>query len=69
MQNLVEELMQKAGLSQQQSEQAIEVIKNFVMNQVPPAFAPMVDNFFQKNDAEGGATGGGIQDMMGKLGF
>lgn len=45
MQELVNELVTKAGLTQEQAEKSIEVIKNYIQSQLPPMMQGMVDNF------------------------
>jgi len=45
MQELVNELINKAGLTQEQAEKSIEVIKNYIQSQLPPMMQGMVDNF------------------------
>lgn len=45
MQDLVNELVTKAGLTQEQAEKSIEVIKNYIQSQLPPMMQGMVDNF------------------------
>lgn len=52
MQELIKELVTKAGLTQEQAEKSIEVIKNYIQSQLPPMMQGMVDNFMgqQNND-------------------
>ncbi|HTM66020.1 MAG TPA: hypothetical protein VL093_06860 [Flavipsychrobacter sp.] len=45
MQELINELVAKAGLTQDQAEKSIEVIKNYIQSQLPPMMQGMVDNF------------------------
>lgn len=45
MQELINELVTKAGLTQQQAEKSIEVIKTYIQSQLPPMMQGMVDNF------------------------
>lgn len=45
MQELINELISKAGLTQEQAERSIEVIKNYIQAQLPPMMQGMVDNF------------------------
>lgn len=52
MQELVQELTAKAGLTPEQAEKAIVVIKEYIQSQLPPMMQGMVDNFM-------GANGGG----------
>lgn len=45
MQELVNELINKAGLTPEQAEKSIEVIKTYIQSQLPPMMQGMVDNF------------------------
>lgn len=45
MQELVNELVTKAGLTQEQAEKSIDVIKTYIQSQLPPMMQGMVDNF------------------------
>jgi len=56
MQELVQQLIQKAGLTQEQAEQSIQVIQEYIKSQLPPMMQGMVDNFLgsrQDNDPVG----------------
>ena len=45
MQEMVQQLMDKAGLTQEQAEKSILVIKEYIQSQLPPMMQGMVDNF------------------------
>ncbi len=45
MQELVQQLVDKAGLTPEQAEKSIEVIKEYIQSQLPPMMQGMVDNF------------------------
>jgi hypothetical protein len=45
MQEMVQQLMDKAGLTQEQAEKSIMVIKDYIQSQLPPMMQGMVDNF------------------------
>jgi nucleoid DNA-binding protein len=45
MQELIQQLVDKAGLTPQQAEKSIEVIKEYIQGQLPPMMQGMVDNF------------------------
>ena len=45
MQELVQQLVDKAGLTPEQAEKSIEVIKEYIQAQLPPMMQGMVDNF------------------------
>lgn len=52
MDQLVQELIDKAGLTTDQAQKSIQVIKDFIQSQLPPMMQGMVDNFMggQNND-------------------
>ncbi len=45
MQDLIEQLKEKAGLTDEQAMKAIETIKEFITSKLPPMMQGMVDNF------------------------
>lgn len=45
MQEMVQQLIDKAGLTQEQAEKSIIVIKEYIQSQLPPMMQGMVDNF------------------------
>ncbi|NSL89990.1 hypothetical protein [Chitinophaga solisilvae] len=46
MQELIQQLQAKAGLTPEQAAQSIEVIKEYVKGKLPPFIAGTVDNWF-----------------------
>lgn len=46
MQELIEQLQEKAGLTAEQAKQSIEVVKEYVKGKLPPFIAGTVDNWF-----------------------
>ncbi|CAL1520561.1 hypothetical protein [Chitinophaga sp. MM2321] len=46
MQELIQQLQAKAGLTTEQAAQSIEVIKEYVKGKLPPFIAGTVDNWF-----------------------
>lgn len=46
MQEYIDELQQKAGLTEQQAKQAIDIIVNKVKSKVPESFHSAIDNLF-----------------------
>ncbi len=45
MQQLIDQLVSKAGLTELQAEKSIEVIKEYIQSQLPPMMQGMVENF------------------------
>lgn len=46
MQELIEQLKEKAGINDEQAKIAIEAVKDYVKSKVPPMLAGTIDNFF-----------------------
>ncbi len=64
MEEIVAQLKERAGLTDEQAMKALEVMKDFLHSKVPPMFSGFVDNFF----AGGGASGGsGMSDISSFL--
>lgn len=57
MQELVQQLMSKAGLSEAQATQSIATMKDFIQSKLPPQMSAMVDGFFSGNFNPGAAAG------------
>ncbi len=49
MQDLIEKLKQEAQLTEEQALKSVEVLKNFIMEKVPPMMHPMIENFLAEN--------------------
>ena len=50
MQDLIQELKDRAGLTDEQAVKAIEIMKEYIHGKVPPMFSGFVDQFFAKNN-------------------
>jgi len=48
MNDLVNQLVTKAGLTEEQAEKSLQVIKEFIQSQLPPMMQGMVDNFLSQ---------------------
>ena len=46
MEEVVTQLKEKAGLTDEQAMKAIQIMKEFIHSKVPPMFSGFVDNFF-----------------------
>lgn len=64
MEKIVNLVAEKAGISKEQAQTAVNTVAGFLKDKMPPAMAGQVDNYL-KGDAEGG---GGIAGAAGKLG-
>ncbi|MDR3678960.1 MAG: hypothetical protein P4L41_03265 [Flavipsychrobacter sp.] len=52
MEDLVEQLKDKAGLTEEQAIKTIQTIKDYITSKLPPMFSGMVDNFLGTAAAE-----------------
>ena len=50
MNELIQQLKDKAGLNDEQALKAVEVMKDFIQGKVPPMFSGFVDTFFANNN-------------------
>jgi hypothetical protein len=53
MNELLQQLKDKAGLNDEQALKAIETMKEFIQGKVPPMFSGFVDTFFADGNAAG----------------
>lgn len=67
MQELVDQLVSKAGLTQEQAQKAAQTAAEFIRSKVPPMFHGMVDNFLSGESMMGDITDK-TKDMFGKAG-
>ena len=54
MQDLVNDLKKKVGLTDQQAIESIAIMKAYVLSKVPPMFSGVVESFFAKAPEAGG---------------
>jgi hypothetical protein len=52
MQDIVKELIDKAGLTEEQAVKALQTIKEFVQAKLPPMMSGMVDTFLGTTDSK-----------------
>jgi len=45
MQELINQLVEKAGLTEEQAGKSMDVIREYIMAKLPPMMHPMIDNF------------------------
>jgi hypothetical protein len=53
MQELIQQLKEKAGLTDEQALETIKVLKQFLHGKVPPMFSGVVDKFFADTNKQG----------------
>ena len=52
MEDLVQQLKERADLTDEQAVKVIATMKDYLMGKVPPMFSGFVDNFFAGNSAQ-----------------
>lgn len=65
MEDLVKKLTEDVGLTEDQAEQTLNAVKEYIMSKVPPMMHPMIDSFLA-GKKEGGDDP--MADMMKNLG-
>lgn len=65
MQELIQQLQDKAGLTAEQAAQSIDVIKEYVKGKLPPFIAGTVDNWFAGMSEKAGEKKAGLMDQAG----
>ncbi|MCW3461868.1 hypothetical protein [Chitinophaga nivalis] len=65
MQELIQQLQEKAGLTAEQAAQSITVIKEYVKGKLPPFIAGTVDNWFSSMSDKAGTKKEGLMDQAG----
>ncbi|WP_029033357.1 hypothetical protein [Salinimicrobium terrae] len=65
MEKIVNLVSERAGISTEQAQVAVDTIAKFLKDKMPPAMAGQVDNYLKGN---GTGDDGGIAGAAGKLG-
>ncbi|WP_165836360.1 HU family DNA-binding protein [Taibaiella soli] len=52
MNELIQQLVDKAGLTAEQAEKSVDVIKEYIMSKLPPMMQPMVENFLGQSQED-----------------
>lgn len=63
MNELIQELVHKAGITEEQARKAVAVMTEFVEGKIPPMMRPMVNKFLTK--AKQGQGGDDVMDDSG----
>lgn len=50
MSTIINQLKEKAGLTEEQAIKAVEVVKEYIQSKIPPAMHGMVENFLQDQE-------------------
>lgn len=64
MEELINRVSEKAGISPEQAKTAVETVAGFLKERIPAPYNNYVDSFLGSG---GGESGGGIGDMLGGM--
>ena len=68
MEELINRVAEKAGISQEQARSAVQTVADFLKEKVPAPYSSYIDNFMSGGGAAGGAAeGGGLGNIAGGL--
>lgn len=65
MEDLIKQLTEKAGVTEEQAIKSVEVLKEFIMGKVPPMMHPMIDSFLAGDNKD---SDNPLGDMMKNFG-
>ncbi len=65
MEELIQQVAAKAGISEEQARSAVSTVADFVKARVPAPIASQIDNAMS---GQGGGISGGLGDMASKVG-
>jgi len=65
MEELIQQVAAKAGISEDQARSAVNTVADFVKARVPAPMASQIENAMS---GEGGGIGGGLGDIASKVG-
>jgi len=68
MDELVNQVMQRTGISEDQARQAVQVVLGFVKNRLPGPAASQVDSFMGSQGSKGTSGGMNVGDMGNPIG-
>ena len=68
MEELIGRVAEKAGISQEQAQTAVNTVAEFLKEKVPAPYSSYIDNFLASGGSSSGAEGGGLGGMAAGLG-
>jgi hypothetical protein len=68
MQELINQVTQRTGISEDQARQAVETVLGFLKDKLPAPIAGQLDNVVSGGSGEGTSGGGGLSDLAGSVG-
>jgi hypothetical protein len=64
MQELIDRVAEKAGITPEQAKTAVETVAGFLKEKVPAPYSSYIDKFM---GSDGGSGSGGLSGMMGGM--
>jgi hypothetical protein len=64
MEELIKQVSERAGISEEQAQKAVETVAGFLKERVPAPYNSYVDNFL---GGGGGESGGGLLGSLGNM--
>jgi hypothetical protein len=61
MDELISQITSRTGISNEQAQQAVEMVMGFAKSKLPEPLASQLDSFM------GGSSGGGAADLLGQV--
>ena len=68
MEELIRQVSERAGISEEQARTAVQTVAEFAMQKVPAPYSSYIDKYLGGGGSEGGEGGGGFGDLAGKVG-
>lgn len=68
MNELIQQITQRTGISESQAQQAVQIVGNFLKQRLPGPAAQQVENFISGQGGMGGTMGQAGQNLGGMFG-
>lgn len=66
MNELINQITQRTGISENQAQQAVQIVTNFLKQRLPGPAAAQLDNFVSGQGSQGGKGMGGAMGQAGQ---
>ena len=69
MEELIKQVSEKAGISEEQARTAVQTVADYLKDRVPSPYSSYIDSFMSGGGGQRGGLGGimgGLGDMFGK---
>jgi hypothetical protein len=68
MQELINQVATRTGISEEQARQAVETVLGFLKDKLPVPIAGQLDSVVSGGSGGEGTSGGGLSDLAGSVG-